>query len=407
MKHYTRFCSLLLAGVLALFLAACSSTDAAEETPLPSDATAEESTLTPTDSPELSTSTSILPTDFVANTSAEDICLEVTGVPGSTVLATIGDIPVTAYSYLYWLTYNASELEYAMLYNYGLELDWSLDPTLSDSLRDAALSSAVRYALITAKAKELGYEMTSEHINELDAAFASAIASMGGEEAFQDELRKAAVDYDTFYEIQAASYYYSQLRDGLFSARPTEEEMDTYIEENDILFAKHILFMTVDSTTREPLDDATIAEKKALAEDVLAQLQASSDPLIDFDYLMLQHSEDTGLYYNPDGYTFTAGEMVAEFETATRELEYGQISGLVESPYGYHIILRLDPDTETAREDYRNDLISAQMDTWVSEANIARSEEYETLDAALCYEKYKAYQEAFAAEQEANTESNS
>ncbi|MGN0969057.1 MAG: peptidylprolyl isomerase [Oscillospiraceae bacterium] len=388
MKSRTRFCSLLLAGVMAFSLAACTGQDSGEDT-------------SPSETPSASaepTSDSLLPPDFAVDTSVEDVCLAASGIPGNFALATVNGVPVTAYSYLYWLTSNISYLETY----YGMTM--GSDASLAEYLKEVSLNAAVQYNLIAAKAQELGYELTQEQIDELDGNMALTMMMMGGEEAFQDELRKAGFDYETFYNINAASYYYAQLRDGLFADRPTAEEMDAYIAENDILYAKHILLMTVDPATYESLDDAVIAEKKATAEALLAQLQASGELLTDFDALMNEYSEDTGLAYNPDGYTFTAGEMVSEFEDATRALEFGQISGLVESPYGYHIILRLDPDTEDARAEYRADLLYDQLDAWTNEADIVRSDEYEALDVPLFYEKYAAYQNAFAAEAAAEAE---
>lgn len=384
MKFRTRLCALLLAGVMIVSLAACAGKDSGNTLPLPSDDT-------PSDSAQ-PTSDSLLPPDFTVDTSVEDVCLATLGVPGDFALATVNGAPVTAYSYLNCLMSNIVYLET----NYGFTMN--ADPSLAEFLKDTSLTSAVQDYLVAAKAKELGYEMTQEQTDDLESSLALVVMLNGGEDAFADALRKAGLDYDTFYDAYASSYYSTQLQNGLFAGRPTAEEMDAYIEENDILYAKHILLMTIDPTTRQPLDEAAIAEKKATAEDVLARLQASGDLLTDFDTLMKQYSEDSGPNSNPDGYFFSAGEMVTEFENATRALEFGQISGLVESSYGYHIILRLDPDTETVREKYRANLLNDQLKTWTDEADIVLSDEYEALDVSLFYEKYVAYQNAFAAE---------
>ncbi|PIU58748.1 peptidylprolyl isomerase [Candidatus Bathyarchaeota archaeon CG07_land_8_20_14_0_80_47_9] len=40
--------------------------------------------------------------------------------------------------------------------------------------------------------------------------------------------------------------------------------------------------------------------------------------------------------------TFGRGKMVREFETASFALQKGQISGIVKTKYGYHIIKRLE-----------------------------------------------------------------
>lgn len=388
MKYPTRFLALLLAGVMALSLTACTGgQDPDDVSPPPSDSAGAD-----TDS--------ILPDGFTADTSVADLCLATADIPGDFELFTVNGVPVTARSYLYWLSYNISYLTS----NGSVDWTYSSDGrTLADYLKEDALNTSLLYSLVASNARELGYEMTQEQTDELESTLAFTSMMLGGEENFADELRKAGLDYDTLYQINAAPYYYEELMNGLFD-EPTDEEMDAYIEENDILYAKHILLMTVDPSTLEPLDDAAVAEKKATAESLLAQLQASPDLSTEFDALMNQYSEDTGLSSYPDGYTFTAGDMVSEFEAATRALEYGQISGLVESPYGYHIILRLDPDTESTRQQYRADLMTARMQEWINEADVVFTDEYEALDPRLFYEKLTVYQDAFAAEAEAEAE---
>jgi parvulin-like peptidyl-prolyl isomerase len=389
MKFHTRLLCLLLAGALALSLAACSGKNAGE------DADSADQT---------GGAESLLPDDFVVDTSVEDLCLATADIPGDFVLLTVNGEPVTARSYLYRLGYNI----YYLISTYGSSvIDWTTTDSgfnLADYLKEETQNAAAYYALIESKAKELGFELTQEQTDELDSTLLMSIWMAGGEEAYNDQLRKVGLDYDTFYQISAASYYYSQLMDGLFGDRPTDQEIADYIQENDILSAKHILLLTVDPTTGEALDDDVIAEKKATAESLLSQLQSSTDLAADFDALMNEYSEDSGLANNPDGYTFTAGQMVEAFENATRELEYGQLSDIVESPYGYHIILRQDPNTEDTRKQYRADLLEDQLQSWLDEADIVCTDEYEALNIQLFYEKFTAYQEAFAAEEEAAEE---
>jgi hypothetical protein len=64
----------------------------------------------------------------------------------------------------------------------------------------------------------------------------------------------------------------------------------------------------------------------------------------DFDMLIAAYGEDPGMAWNPDGYTFTAWQMVEEFEQGTRDLEIGEISYPIRSQFGYHIILRVEPN---------------------------------------------------------------
>ncbi len=88
--------------------------------------------------------------------------------------------------------------------------------------------------------------------------------------------------------------------------------------------------------------------KKAQAEDLLSQLRSSDDPQTLFDQLMAEYNEDTG--EPSEGYTFGPGEMVDEFYEGTAALEEYEISDLVESQFGYHIIMRLPSEIPTVEE---------------------------------------------------------
>lgn len=100
---------------------------------------------------------------------------------------------------------------------------------------------------------------------------------------------------------------------------PTEEEAQKYYVEN-FMAAKHIL-----------------VTDKDVADTIVKQLKKGED----FDKLMFQYTEDPGIQTNPDGYVFTTGEMIEEFENATKALAVDKVSGVVETGYGYHIIKRI------------------------------------------------------------------
>jgi len=60
-----------------------------------------------------------------------------------------------------------------------------------------------------------------------------------------------------------------------------------------------------------------------------------------FDILIEQYGEDPGMKTSPDGYVFTTGEMVEEFEKTAFNLNEGEISKPVKTQFGYHIIMRM------------------------------------------------------------------
>jgi peptidyl-prolyl cis-trans isomerase D len=90
--------------------------------------------------------------------------------------------------------------------------------------------------------------------------------------------------------------------------------------------ASHILLKT------EGKDDAAV---KKQAEDLLAKIKAGAN----FEELAKQHSEDEiSAAKGGDLDFFNKGAMVPEFDKVAFELPPGQMSDLVKSSYGYHII---------------------------------------------------------------------
>jgi peptidyl-prolyl cis-trans isomerase D len=80
----------------------------------------------------------------------------------------------------------------------------------------------------------------------------------------------------------------------------------------------------------------TQADAEAVVDDILAQLQGGAD----FDAVMKQYSEDTGLASNPNGYQVSPdANLVLEFRALGLRLEVGEV-GVVESDFGFHVMKR-------------------------------------------------------------------
>ena len=343
---------------------------------------------------------------------AQDPIKEVMGYEGSTVLFTVDGNDVTAADYFFWMAQNA---DYVASYFTGMGLDMDWTNTLGGSqdmdsyVKDSSMDTAVLYSIVKAKAAEYGYELSKEDEEAYEADLANAKEELGGEEEYEDFLLTMCITDEGMREMSTVGVLYNQMAEGLFREggeyAPTSEDLAAYAQENDLLCAKHILLMTQDMTTGEALSEADAAAKKAQAEDILAQLQAITDPAeleTKFDELMNEYSEDTGLSAYPNGYVFTAGEMVSEFEEATRALEFGAVSGIVESSYGYHIILRLDPSqSEEVQSTWRAGEMDALVQQWTEEAVIETTETYDNLTTAEFYTNLTAYREVIAPTEEA------
>lgn len=81
-------------------------------------------------------------------------------------------------------------------------------------------------------------------------------------------------------------------------------------------------------------DPSLDAQAKAKAEMVLAKVNAGGD----FATLAKQYSQDSTASNGGDLGFFSRGQMVKPFEDAAFALQPGQVSGLVKTQYGYHII---------------------------------------------------------------------
>ncbi len=128
----------------------------------------------------------------------------------------------------------------------------------------------------------------------------------------------------------------------------TEEELRQAFEnegQGEEIRARHIL---LGSTGGEPDE-----EVRGRAESLLERIDAGES----FEELAREYSEDPGSAEEGGdlGY-FGRGVMVPAFEEAAFALEPGQVSAVVQSPFGFHII-RLDDRRTPTFEDRREELL--------------------------------------------------
>ena len=337
------------------------------------------------------------------------IYYDITGIAPTETVMTVDGNEIPAQMYFYWTAYNCSYLEYQMNmlnYAYGMYADyidadsgtvnWDLqfteDQTLSEYAKAETDDTVLFYAVVENLAAEMDAGLTAEDETAIADNRASAVEEMGGEEEFVKYLAELGIDEDTFARFSSTSFLFDNLTDLVL-----QEGSELYLPEEDYdqyaTYADHILLATQDLTTGEALSEEEIAEKRQTAEDLLAQLQASDDVVTLFSQLADEYSEDTGRETNPNGYIYTPGTMVTAFEDAAAALEPGQVSGIVESDYGYHIILRKDlsegladdPDMKrTLAQQYLQSLLEERME----EAEVTVSAELDDLDPGAFYTQY-------------------
>lgn len=98
--------------------------------------------------------------------------------------------------------------------------------------------------------------------------------------------------------------------------------------------ASHILLMYAGSAR----SSATRSKEEALQQ--IQDLKAQLDSGADFGALAAQHSDCPSSRNQGDLGSFGRGQMVKPFEDTTFGMEVGQVSDVVETDFGYHLIKR-------------------------------------------------------------------
>ena len=307
------------------------------------------------------------------------------GLSPTDILLTVNGEDVQADLFCYMLEQACSQTRQYLSY-FGMSL--SDIPDMAGDLLEQGVDWSVYHIVIRQKAAELGCLLTDSQTAEVN-------------EAMDDPDLTDQADYweltgQTLRFILELNSYYENLLDAV-THEPSEQELKEYLDDQGIFYVKHILLKTTDGQD-QPLSDEEIAGKKTLADDLLAQLRAAEDMPAKFDELMHAYSEDPGVATNPDGYVFGSSDsLVGGFREAALELEEGQLSGIVETDYGYHIMLRLaltDEMVESYRSDFRLGTLEDQIDQWMEAAEIVRADALTNLDVLDFYTRLTAYQDA-------------
>ncbi len=112
------------------------------------------------------------------------------------------------------------------------------------------------------------------------------------------------------------------------------DDNPSYFEEPEMVRASHILLSTRDIQSGKELSEDAKAAKRKQAEDLLKRARAGED----FAQLAKEYSEDPGSKEKGGEYTFPRGQMVKEFEIAAFALKPNEVSDIVTTQFGYHII---------------------------------------------------------------------
>lgn len=208
-----------------------------------------------------------------------------------------------------------------------------------DELKKGILTQMIQEELVYEEAKKENLEANQE---EVDTKFKELKVSIEKDKEYAKFLSDNGID-DEFLKKQLKKDISIQNYKSKFDKenKIPEDDIKKYYEENkdkykeDKVKASHILISTVDEGTNKPISNEKKKEAKNKAEDIYKKAKEGED----FAKLAKEYSQDEYSATNGgDLGFFEKGKMVPEFESAAFALDKGQISEIVETQYGYHII---------------------------------------------------------------------
>ncbi len=263
----------------------------------------------------------------------------------------IGDNSISFAEFRYYYLNQKAELD-------GGDDDvWVDYPEYVDLLKKYVEEILVEIYSIRALAAESGVEPDFEKVSNEIKEYKDQLSG-----AYYKEGLAAYNLTEELYEYVLQGYeLYTSLFDHYFgdkgSHAMTDIEMSEYIKKNYI-HAKHILI--------NPNTTMSDEEYEKYLSDVLAEAKSAES----FDTVISKYSDDANMPQY--GYYFTSEEMPEEFVAACNLMEEGEVSELVKSSYGYHIIQKLPYDNNDLKE--LKDVVYNQIFTEIINERIATIE---------------------------------
>jgi peptidyl-prolyl cis-trans isomerase C len=222
-------------------------------------------------------------------------------------------------------------------------------------VRKQAIEMMINRTLLEQTAKKEGVAVAKDTVaarmNDIKKSFPS-------EQAFTERVATMGVTPLEFEkEIEMGLQFEALLAKHTTDVKqPTLEEMKAFYDSNLDKFkqpeqvqASHVLVAVGKTDT-----DAQKTEKRAKAEKVLSDLKGGAD----FAQTAAQYSDCPSKNQGGNLGYFGKGQMIPAFEAAAFALKVGDMSGVVQTDYGYHVIKVTDrkPPRDVTFEEAQRDI---------------------------------------------------
>jgi peptidyl-prolyl cis-trans isomerase C len=208
-------------------------------------------------------------------------------------------------------------------------------PDRRDEILRNLLDQLVVYTLLNQEAKARGLAPTDA---EIEAKMQEVRQKFPTQDAFEKALKSRNMTLEGFRKDARVDISVNKVVEAELSTIPgpsDAEARDFYtknpdrFKEEEAVRASHIL-IRVDPNA----DASTKAKAKATIDTVLKKAKAGED----FAKLAQHYSQDGSAAQGGDLNYFPKGQMVPEFSNAAFALKPGEISSVVQTQFGYHVI---------------------------------------------------------------------
>ena len=208
-----------------------------------------------------------------------------------------------------------------------------------DEILRGALDQLITYTLLSQESRNRGVKIDSA---EIEAKMGQLKSQFPTQEAFDKALKDRGMTAESLRKDAQVDLSVTKLMDAEVATipGPSDAEAKDFYDKNPDRFkedeqvrASHIL-IRVD----EKADAATKAKAKAEIDAVMKKVKAGGD----FAKLAQEHSQDGSAAQGGDLNYFARGAMVEPFNKVAFELKPGQVSDVVQTQFGYHIIKKTD-----------------------------------------------------------------